>query len=429
MNRSFSRAAGSVVALLGLVACDFEVTNPGPTADAILDRPEAHAAIANGAARLFADAHNYVAYTSGAVTREIFPAGSTSAFGVSNLQQQGRLEYDDEHILPPWQSAQRARYVAESGFARMEETAPNGTTSYVPAANAALWAGFSNRLLGESFCEAVFDGGSIEPRASFFTKAEQWFTTAISIGTAANQSTLVTAAYGARAAVRMHKGDWAGAVSDAARVPNTFRFLSERDNSEIGQYNRVYWASASTPYRAHTVWNTQWETYFADTKDPRVGWGQSATQKQGDAAVGILGGARATWYYQTKYTTTAAGIALTTGWEMRLIEAEALLRDGNVQGALDKMNQRRTALSLPALTAANATEAWTLLKRERGAELWLEGRRLGDLYRWKAGNTPGELHPREQAGNAASYLSASQSLCYPIPKGERETNPNIPVNP
>jgi hypothetical protein len=100
-----------------------------------------------------------------------------------------------------------------------------------------------------------------------------------------------------------------------------------------------------------------------------------------------------------------------------------------MDGAMALVNARRTALGLAPWAPANTAEAWANLKRERGIELWLEGRRLGDLYRWKATNTPGALDALETAGAAASYLSASQSLCYPIPKSEREANPNIPVTP
>ena len=69
------------------------------------------------------------------------------------------------------------------------------------------------------------------------------------------------------------------------------------------------------------------------------------------------------------------------------------------------------------------TDAWRLLKRERGIELWLEARRLGDLRRWAAASTPGALDPLESVG-PLSHL-ARQDLCFPISKAERETNPNF----
>lgn len=88
------------------------------------------------------------------------------------------------------------------------------------------------------------------------------------------------------------------------------------------------------------------------------------------------------------------------------------------------INTLRQATGVAVVGAATPEEAWTRLKRERGIELWLEGRRLHDLRRWKAGNTPGVLHELELPGEA-SRLSANQSLCYEIPKSERETNKNL----
>jgi hypothetical protein len=79
-----------------------------------------------------------------------------------------------------------------------------------------------------------------------------------------------------------------------------------------------------------------------------------------------------------------------------------------------RLNLRRTALNLAPWTATNATEAWTALKRERGIELWLEGRRLGDFRRWAALNRPGDQENM-----------TGRNLCFPIPLSELETNPNL----
>jgi hypothetical protein len=108
---------------------------------------------------------------------------------------------------------------------------------------------------------------------------------------------------------------------------------------------------------------------------------------------------------------------------MRLIEAEALLRGGDWPGAMNLINQVRTHAGAPTITATDQTDAWRLLKRERGIELWLEARRLGDRRRWAAANTPGALDPLEVPGTA-SHL-ARQDLCFPIALSERETNDNF----
>lgn len=422
-------AAALLIAAAG--ACDFEVTNPGPTEDEYLDKPEAHQAIANGAAYYVYESLNYIAYTTSALTRELFPSGSTSSFGISNFQQTGRLLYDDEHInYGPWVPAQRGRSIGENGFARMAEKNPGGTNNYKPAVEAALFAAYASRLLGENWCEVAFDGGPIVPRDSAFARAEAWFTKAIdAAGTTASLATQKTAAYAGRASVRVHRGNWAGALADAALVPTNFTFYALYEETEQGYYNRTYFAGAAQPYKAVTVWNTKYVDYYNQTKDPRVPWVDRKTT--GDAAVLMVGNVRVPFYEQQKYPVRGSDIALSSGREMRLIEAEKFLMDGNIASAMAILNARRAALSpaQPALNPANLTEAWTMFKAERGIELWIEGRRMGDLFRWKKNNTPGALHVLETPGAATSYLSAEQTLAYPISKAERESNSNIDDSP
>ena len=409
-------------------ACDFDVENPGPTPDDFLDQAQAHQAIANGAAVLLFDALNETAYTTSAVTRELFPAGSTSSFGISARQQVGRLEYDDEHVS--WTPHQQSRYVAESGFARFEEN-PNVTMAgYRPAVEAALWAGYANRLLGENWCEAVIDGGSAEPGTVWLERAEEWFTQAIQLaGSTASLQNVATAARAGRASVRVSLGDWTGAVADANTVPTSFVFQAQYHITQQSHYNRIYFAGANRPYRAVTVWNTFYEDYYSETDDPRVPWATLAGAPLGDAALGFMNGQRAPFYQQKKFPAEASDINLSSGREMRLIEWEAALRNGDWQTAMAGINARRDELGLDPWPASSLNEAWTVFKRERGIELWLEGRRMGDLRRWQATNTPGDLSTFETPGHADSWLRADQTLCYDIPQNEREANPNIPDRP
>ena len=422
----------TVIAALALAGttfgCDFEVSNPGPTPDEFLERPEAHQAVANGAAMLLFDGLNNVAYTTAAITRELFPAGSTSSFGISASQQVGILRYDDEHV--GWTSHQRARSVAELGFARFETARDGDIAGYRPAAEAALWAGYANRLLGENWCEAVIDGGAPQPGRVWLERAEDWFTKAIEVaGTSASLANVATAAYAGRASVRIHLDDWTGALEDAARVPTGFVFNANYHSTEQDHYNRIFFAGANQPYRAHTVWNTHNFEYFRSTGDARVAWDSLPGFPLGDAALGFMNSERVPFYRQQKYRAAADDIRLSSGREMRLIEIEAQMRAGNWEAAMAALNARRAELNLAPLTASSLNEAWTHLKRERGIELWLEGRRMADLRRWKAAGTPGDLHPLEQPGNPLSFLSANQTLCYDIPQNERESNPNVPTAP
>jgi hypothetical protein len=67
-------------------------------------------------------------------------------------------------------------------------------------------------------------------------------------------------------------------------------------------------------------------------------------------------------------------------------------------------------------------EGWVLLMRERGIELWLEGRRLWDLRRWGDGGYPAALDPLETVTSSTSPYHPShlrvQDLCFPVPQNE-----------
>ncbi|GAB1342022.1 RagB/SusD family nutrient uptake outer membrane protein [Gemmatimonas sp.] len=409
--RAIARTA-PVAALALAAGCDLKVTNPGPIQAAFLDTPAALTAIVNGAGRDLAEGLNWTAYTSAAVTKEVLPSGSTAAFGISVRQQLGVLSNDDGDDW--WNQSQRARWTAESGVARIKEVLGSAANNSATLAQGLIWVGFSNRHLGENFCDCVIDGGAKQAHTVYFERAEAAFTEAITVATAANNATLRDVATAGRASVRLLRGNLAGASADAALIPsNTFVYRMPYYVNTVDQYNRIYWASANQPYRAHTVWGTFYDNYRRTTRDPRVPFDSSLTIRFGDAAVTSLGG-QVRWFFQTKYPVRESSINLVSGWEMRLIEAEALLVGGDVNGAMTKLNARRIALSLTPWTAANATEAWTALKRERGIELWLEGRRMGDFRRWAALNRPG-----------AQEDMTGRNLCFPIPRSELETNPNL----
>jgi hypothetical protein len=424
------------VALFVLVAasCDTKVSNPGPVQDEFLNDRNAAAALVNGAGRAVSQGINWISYTGAAITREIHPAGSTGSFGITNLWQNGALSDGDADLDTHWEQAQRARWVAEEAIRRLEAAGPPGPTDLQTPVQYAdllqrayLFAGFANRVLGENMCDAIFDGSAKLPNSAYFTRAETLFTKAIAVtgGTAATNTSQSTAAYAGRAAARVYLGKWTEATDDAAKVPIGFVYNIPYYNvGDDAQRNRIFWASGNSresgsAYRAHTEWNTWYYDYRNQTSDPRVPI--AVTTLTGDAAIDCCG--RVPFYPEAKYTSSASPIRLASGREMRLLEAEAKLRANDLTGAMTSLNAVRTNAGAQQVTASTSTDAWRLLKRERGIELWLEARRLGDFRRWKEGNVPGALDPLEQPGSA-SHLS-KQDLCFPIARSEKETNANL----
>ncbi|MFN8572164.1 MAG: RagB/SusD family nutrient uptake outer membrane protein [Gemmatimonadaceae bacterium] len=422
-------ACGAVM-LTGLAACDTKVTNPGPVQDAFLADRNAASAMVNGSGRALSSGLNWISYTGAAVAREIHPAGSTGSFGITNRWQNGELAEDDVDLNTHWEQAQRARWQAEESIRRLEAAGPPPAGSLQTPAQyynllqlAYIYAGFANRMLGENMCEAVFDGSPIKPNAAYFQRAESLFTKAIAVtgGTPATIASQANAAYGGRAGSRVFLDKWNEAVADAGLVPIGFVFNMAYFNiGDDDQRNRIAWAMGNTPYRAHTQWSTWYLDYKTATPDPRVPI--TTTTLLGDAAIECCG--RVPFLPEGKHTVSASPIRLTSGREMRLIEAEAKLKNNDLTGALTAMNLVRSNAGTSAITATTVTEGWRLLKRERGIELWLEARRLGDMRRWKAANTPGALDPLELPGTA-SHLQ-KQDLCFPVSRSERQTNPNIP---
>jgi starch-binding outer membrane protein, SusD/RagB family len=405
----------AVFVALATAACDTDVENPGPVQDSFLDRPEAQPALVNGMGRALAEGLNWLAYTSAAVTREIHPSGSTGSFGISTEWQLGQLD-DDDDLNTHWEQAQQARWLAENGAGRIEANASDEQL----LAQAYLYAGYANRVLGELMCEAVIDGGPAEPHTVFFERAEDWFAKAASTGT----GELQVAARAGRASVLASLGQWAEAASEAAQVPTGFAYdLPYFSVGSDAQRNRIEWASHSQPYRAHTQWNTWYATYYDETSDARVSYRK--TNEVGDADIDCCGSV--SWWPQTKYTQPDASITLSSGAEMRLIEAENALIDGDIATAMALINALRSAADVPPAAATTIGEAWTALQRERAIVLWLEGRRMWDRRRWAEADRPATFDPLELPSadpKAGSHLR-QQDLCFPIPKGERDTNPNI----
>ena len=422
------RTAGRVVRpglalgiILGsLAACDLGVTNPGPTQDAFLSDSLSLAAQVAGVGYTLGDGMNYLVLHSAVATRELFPTGQSGQFGVEPRNWVGLLVTEEQGT--PWNLLSRSRWLGEQAILRLQTVlGPTAFAKHPQAAQALIWRGFNARVLGEAMCVSIINGGPATPARDNLVRAESSFTAAIAVATAANNATLTNAAYAGRAQVRVALADWSGAVADAGRVPTTFVYkMPYFSNVDEFGYNRTMWSSTSQSFfKATSTWNTWYAQYFDETKDPRVPY--TLTALKGSGAFPPVGAVN--WWPQAKYVTNTAGVNLASGREMRLIEAEAALRSGSISGAMTFIDANRASAGATVVSRpANLTDAWTLLKRERGIELWLEGRRIADLRRWAATGTPGALDAKETPG-AASFLEG-QSVCCPVSRQEIDTNPN-----
>jgi hypothetical protein len=390
---------------LGGTRCQDGVVDIGTIEEDQLDARESLGAVVNGMGRTLSLALGQLAHTGLFVTLELRWGGNQSTeAGASISQKEGTLlpAENDAH----WNFAHQARWTAEDGVRRMREVlGPDEFARSALAAEALLYVGFANRLLGENMCQAVIDGGPPLPRAAHFERAEAAFDEALEIAGAIGDAALGDAARAGRATVRLALGDWSGARSDAEGIPEGFAFRAEYHHAEQLQHNAIFRGNARA-IRAHTAWGTFYEGYFETTGDPRTPW---------TIETDILTIDGDPWYVQAKYTAPEDPIDLVSWEEMRLIVAEARLREGDVAGAMAELDGLRARAGQDPWPVADLEDAWTALKRERGIELWLEGRRLWDLHRWLEAGTPGEAEDM-----------TGRDTCFPIGLSERGSNPNVP---
>lgn len=400
LNRSKLRLA-ALVALLPFAACSdlLKVEAPGRIADADLGTADAIPGMIVGMKYDLSQAVDGLGEFMAVASVDLFHGGS---YDWADIPRGVILEED---IGSEWSNPQQARWVAEDGLRRLADLLePAVFAKSKDVAQAYVYAGFANRILGDLFCSSVIDGGPEIPNTDHYVRGIDQFTNAITVGGAAGLPDLVNAAYGGRAHMKALQGDWAGAAADAAKVPVGFVYYAEIDTelrNEIVQetYARFEYSAYGSFMQAHP-------------NDPRAPW-----RILYDAAGQVRVGANGTTphYQQAKWESTSDDVALTKGTEMLLIRAEAALRSNDIAGAYTHMNAARTFYGMTDLpVAADATAAWADLRYERGATLWLEGRNFNDHRRWYA-----------ESGAAHDPAFEGRAKCAPISRGERLSNPNL----
>lgn len=392
------RIALPAVVLLG-TACDLSVTNPGPLPDESLDKPEAMPGLVVGMSADLSIAVNNLAYFGGLLADEMAHSGN-----YNNERYFFAGQVTGEHTNTVWASLQRSRWVAESGIERMKKVLGEDFDTSPLAARAYTLAGFANRLAGENVCHAVIDGGPRQDHTVHFDRALEQFNEAVARAEALGNAELATAARAGRASIRAWLGDWAGAVADAERVPAEFVYVAYFSTNTSREENNIAYEAGRNEI---TVYGTPWAEVFGD---PRVPW-DSVKTSGGTLQTGANG---TPIFRQRKYADRDADIPLVKGTEMLLLRAEAALRDGDLGTAVALINEAREVYELPPVSASNEDEAWTLLRHERGADLWLEGRRVWDLRRWHEEGRIGEWKG-----------TAGHSKCVPISDNELRSNKNL----
>jgi hypothetical protein len=403
------RVSVALALLAPVAACSdvlsLDVESPGRIADDDLNNRDAQEGLVAGMSYDLSQAFDSQLQEVVMAGGELWHGGSYN-FGTI---PRGILQSEASLWDGAYGSMSQARWVAEQGLKRMFDVL--GSTDYERSAlvaRAYLLAGFANRVMGEVQCESTIDGGPVVANTEHFVRADSLFSRAIQIGGAANQSAIVNAAYAGRASARAWQGQWSAADADAAMVPASFEYFAIFNTSPGAVNNDLVYETTSR--KEFTVYSTMWENI---TDDPRVPW-EIQYDNTGQVEVGQDG--ETPFYQQQKLLTQDSDIRLTHGSEMLVLRAEAALRSGSIDQMVNYLDQGRAVYGMDPIETvpANTADAWALLRVERAATLWLEGRRLWDLRRWN-----------DDGGVIADPFSQGRELCFPISDEEQRVNSNI----
>ena len=412
IRRAVTRTTAAAVLVVAAACSDsfVEVTNPNVIDAATVDPASGATALALSAQQNFASAVGLLATYSGWFTEEAnvsdtFP--TRNEFGFRQITDlNGSLNTD---VWAPISLA------AASAKTVLDLDLPN-PTSNINLARAATFRGFATLMIGTDFCTGALSSGPELTTAQLLDSAIVFFTKGVDIGKAnatADGIALANASLVGRARAKLQKGDKAGAAADAAQVPAGFNFdlRMTDDLANRGRLsNRVYQFTFDRPSISVAP--------FYRVNDPRVTYkGPGVTKLTGQDAV--PGG----FYEQTKFPGYASPVRLASKLEADYIAAEA----GTTAAQLVLIDARRvSAGQAPYAGAVDAASVLKELMVQKAFDFYLEGKRLADFRR-----IPAAMSGITPAGGVyfkPGYANVGNQTCYPLPRAERDNNPNMKTN-
>jgi hypothetical protein len=371
------------------------VDNPQDILVEDLETPEAVPVVMRGVVGDFAWTYSYTIQTLGYFSNELIHTGSSTGWrelevGIAHREGVAGTVYN-RAVKTAWAARNAAELIAAA--------VPDPRVS-PELARVKLFSGYTYLLLADNFCRIALYGGAAQQPEAVYLGAEASFTEAAAIAGAASQAPLRQQALAGRARARLMLGDYAGARDDAREIPGTFRFTALYSEA-IARENNFIPTQTTARIRKEGGVHPRYYTDARYVGDPRTRF-----IDQGDA---FKGEDRIRQFVeQTKYPVRSSPANISSWQEVRLIEAEAEARLGNLPRAVELINGVRSAVELPPY-GGPATEAAVLdqIFFERSAQLFLEGKILVDLRR------------------SGSPLLDGRAGCLPISYEEEESNPNL----
>jgi hypothetical protein len=408
-----------------------DVDNPNNLVQEDLEQPTAVTALVNGAQLLLAVNLGRVVNDVGLAADELTHIGSLDDW--ANIDQGHLSDFSNGAIDIDFNGAGEMRWTADEAIRLLEmfvQDDPANATLQEQLARAYVFGAYAYVLIAETFDDFVFSDRT-EPgpaigenmMVGLFDTAIDRLGQAIEIGRAEGLTEWEVRALALRARARHSRAIWES-LNPPGQTP-----------SEPLVWDPMMVADARAVLGAQPAdWRYQFE-YGADITQSRVSLflfsrrevqiGPAFAETDPTNPRNLIG------YRITDpiddviapaFAATAdafvgglfPSITVTSAREMRLILAEAALAEGDVDGFTTEINAVRMLDGLSPFTGQ--VDALERLEHSRAVNLFLQGRRLSDLYRFGLTSASWEL---------ASAAAQIPGTYLPIGITERQSNPNL----
>jgi tetratricopeptide (TPR) repeat protein len=413
----------TALALLGATACDtsklLEVNDPDLVTPENVQGEKGAELYWAGALGQFAEAFSSgtggQALYAGMLADEFHLSGT---FPTRNEVDRREMDIRNGTLLGEYRTLHRARVGLKNAAERLEEFLPGDERI------AEMWNlnGYTYLLFAENYCSGVpfsetpNDGdvvyGTQTTTAEMLATALERFNAATA--SAAGAEDQINLAALGRARTYLNQGQYDQAAAAVEGVATDWAYdIRSKGGGATNQRNAIYEMNFSQRRWSLSDMEGVNGVAFRSVEDSRVPWVDS----------GMFGFDEETkLYHQLKYDSFDSDVALASGIEARLIEAEAALASGGAW--LTILNDLRAAESLPALADPGSDAARVdLLFEERARWLFGTAHRLGDLRRLvrQYGRDQADVFPAGPFFKGGQY---GADVNFPVPFEELE-NPEL----
>ena len=408
--------------LLGftLIGCDLDVDNPNSLLEGDLQDPSAAAALANGAWNASLRGVTYMMMPHAVATDESVWIGSRDAW--YQIDKGGMTNVYNEFVDQAWPYISEARWMSDKAVEILE-----GLGADLPDSQDLVLAYLSGAMvrvyIADMFEDFVYSDKTeagvpvgAANMSTLYDEALALLGKASSIATGDNAVKVLSLV----ARTRHAKAVWGKVNPVNTASPYVSAGASEAAAAAAMMTADWKWrmnfsSSTVSNYMAGQINDRQEMDLFQNALVETATPGAGGDPQPNDPVTGLPDSrmtATATAFRAGGGGTSWTPVTITSLREMHLIIAESKKAGGDDAGCLAELNALRTFDSLDPYPSG--TDAGTALQHERRANLFLQSRRLSDMYRFNLTSTVWDAVEKSPAGSF-----------FPITISEIRSNPNI----